>query len=294
MPVPALILLVATIADPGSVVTPSTAPSDSSPILVQGARDRDREISRFIKDLTPSYAHGQLSRFEGAVCPRVFGLLPEYNQLVADRMRAVAAAADIRVGKPGCQANVVVIVANDKAEFLRRAAKERYYIFPREWSGATVRALAKDPSPAVAWTVEDEHSSDGVEFDYSREAPLNRQVGALSRLRPTSRHYFLASVLVVQADALDSFSTRQFADYAAMRTFVRTDPARVKGSSSPTILSLLDTPMGEAAPLSLTEWDLSFLKSFYGSRLNYYTETQRAEMKGKMRRELERQRAKQQ
>jgi hypothetical protein len=79
-----------------------------------------------------------------------------------------------------------------------------------------------------------------------------------------------------------------------MRTFVRTDPARIKGSSTPTILGLLDTPMGEPAPLSLTEWDLSFLKTFYASRLNSYTETQRAEMKGAMRRELEKQQAKKQ
>jgi len=273
-------------------ITPVAASPPSAPdsaIVVQGTRDRDKQINDFIRELTPTIPgpQGQLSRFEEKVCPQVFGLPAAYDQLVAERMRAVAAAAGIPVGKEGCRANVVVIVTADKADFIKRASVKRSYIFPRAWSGSTIRALQRDRSPAVAWTVEEKYSADGIEFDYGNEVPLNRSIGSLSRLKPTARPRTLASVLVIQTDALDGLSTRQLADYAAMRTFVNTEPRRVEASARNTILTLLDTPMGQPVPLSLTAWDLSFLKSFYASRLNSYAGYQRAEMKGIMRRELD-------
>jgi hypothetical protein len=55
-----------------------------------------------------------------------------------------------------------------------------------------------------------------------------------------------------------------------------------------TILSVIDAPMGSAIPLTLTAWDLSFLKAFYASSKESYAEYQRAEMRRAMRRELDR------
>jgi hypothetical protein len=270
-----------------SMVEP--VPSDSSAIVVEGARNRERQIDNFVKELTPVPIHGQLSRFEDAVCPQVFGMPAAYNQLVAERMRAVAAAAGIPVGKASCRTNIVVVLTEDKADFIKRAALKRSYIFPQAWSGSQIRALERDPAPAVAWTIEEEISSDGKGFDYHGESAINRTVGFASRLRPPARPRSLASVLVIQADALDGLSTRQLADYAAMRTFVHTDPALIKGSSTQTILTLLDTPMGQPVPLTVTTWDLSFLKSFYSSHLNSFAEYQRSEMARSMRRDLDKQ-----
>lgn len=281
-----LVALLVSLGASGLAPAPSS-PSDS-PIVVEGARDRDKQIDNFVKELTPAPIHGQLSRFEDAVCPRVFGMPAAYNQLVAERMRAVAAAAGIPVGKASCRPNVVVVVTNDKADFLKRAAIRASYIFPQAWSGSQIRALERDPAPAVAWTIEEEISSDGIGFDYHAQSPINRTVGLASRLKPPARPHSLASVLIIQADSLNGLSTRQLADYAAMRTLVHTEPAQIKGSTQ-TILTLLDTPMGEPVPLTLTAWDLSFLKSFYSSHLNSFAEYQRSEMARSMERDLDKQ-----
>ena len=77
------------------------------------------------------------------------------------------------------------------------------------------------------------------------------------------------------------------ADYVAMRALVRTDPKRLRTSSADTILSVIEAPMGSAVPLTLTAWDLSFLRAFYASGKNNYAEYQRSEMQRLMKRELD-------
>ena len=77
----------------------------------------------------------------------------------------------------------------------------------------------------------------------------------------------------------------QVADYAAMRIFARTDPAKLKGSA-PTILDILEAPMGSAVPVTLTDWDLGFLRSLYASHGRQYANRQRKEMEGLLRKDL--------
>ena len=98
----------------------------------------------------------------------------------------------------------------------------------------------------------------------------------------------MTSVLVVQANALAGLTATQFADYAAMRTFVRTDPNQVRAPPSQTILKVMDAPMGTAVPLSLTNWDLSFLEAYYASGTQSYANVQRNEIAQRMKRELDR------
>lgn len=271
-------------------VVPAAPPPEqaaSGPeIVVRGARDRDRQISQFISDLTPAPSHGQLARFEDKLCPRAYGMPASYDELVTGRMRAVAAAAGIPLGKVDCRPNAVVIVTRDKRSFIKRLAQQRPYMVPDEWSGWTLRDVARDPSPAAAWSIEDERASDSAGFYPAKEQRINWKAGGESRLRANSRPVFVASVLVIQADALEGFSTRQLADYAAMRAFVHVDPKRIDRKSN-TILTLLDTPMGEPAPLTLTEWDLSFLKAYYSGTLNRFAEYDRAQMTSAMKRDLD-------
>jgi hypothetical protein len=87
---------------------------------------------------------------------------------------------------------------------------------------------------------------------------------------------FEAAALIVEQGALDGLSTTQLADYAAMRLFAKTDPQRLAGSSAPTIMGILDAPMGSAVPLTLTDWDLSFLRGLYASPNNLYAGAQRS------------------
>ena len=97
----------------------------------------------------------------------------------------------------------------------------------------------------------------------------------------------MASLVVIQLDALRGLTTTQLADYAAMRVFARTQPSRLERSSAPTILNVIDAPMNSEVPLTLTQWDLGFLRALYGSAENHYATQQRHEMRRLLRRELD-------
>src|SRR5205085_4071789 len=180
----------------------------------------------------------------------------------------------------------VVMITKDKRSFIRRLAQQRPYMVPDEWSGWTLGHVAGDPSPTAAWFIEDKRLSDAAGYFPAKETAINWKAGGESRLRTNTRPFFVASVVVIQSDALEGFSTRQLADYAAMRAFVHIDPKRIDKTSN-TILTLLETPMGQPAPLTLTDWDLSFLKAYYSSTLNRYADYQRSQMTGAMKVELE-------
>lgn len=90
------------------------------------------------------------------------------------------------------------------------------------------------------------------------------------------------------SDALAGLTLVQLANYAAMRAFARTDPARLAQSAAPTILHVLDAPIGSAVPVTLTQWDLSFLRALYASSANNYATRQRSEMRRLVRDDLER------
>lgn len=271
---------------------PPPTPREPSPIVVQGVHDRDKQIRSFIREMTPAPVHGQLSRFDAPVCPAAAGLPAEQSALVTARMRRVAAAAGMRVAKPGCDANVILIVTGDKNGLLKKLEKFRPEYFPADWSLFQVHDLEHDPSPVAAWQFEGRTWADGRPIsddiiasgtDYGA---LQRTIEPQSRLHPSARRDFLTSIVVVQRDALDGLTTTQLADYAAMRAFVRTDPKQVHAGAD-TILSVIDAPMGSAVPLTLTPWDLSFLRAFYASGKNSYAEYQRSEIQQLMKRELD-------
>lgn len=263
------------------------SPAQNEPIVVEGTANLQKQIDRFIKNLTPAPIHGQLSRFETKVCPLAVGLGRDQGALVIARMRRVAEAAHIPLAKSNCRPNVILIVAADKRALLERLERERPYMFPDSWSLSRIHELERNPAPAAAWAIEGVTSADGQALNQGAEVAVNRTFRVGSRLTPSARPYFAAAVVVVQSNALDGLTTTQLADYAAMRAYVRTDPGKLDASTPGTILTLLDTPMGQPVPITLTAWDLSFLKSFYASRENSYSEYQRAQMKGAMKRELE-------
>jgi hypothetical protein len=63
-----------------------------------------------------------------------------------------------------------------------------------------------------------------------------------------------------------------------MRALARTDPGRLPASAPPTILRVLDAAAESEVPLSLTRWDLGFLRGLYASRANLNATAQRGEI----------------
>ncbi len=238
-------------------------PPPADQIVVTGTRDRDEQVRDFVRALTPARS-GAVPRFIDAVCPHVTGMVPAAAERVVARLRATAAAGGLRVLPPGCVPNAFLIIARDKGAFIRALARTRPDSFGL-MTAAQIRRLARTPGPAAAWVLEGPVDADGIplRFDESIGAYRDDTVVAASRLRTASARGFDASALVVEAAALNGLTGVQLADYAAMRLFAKLDPARLEEPLPPTILTVLTTPMGQPVQITMSEWDLGFLRGLY-------------------------------
>ena len=263
------------------------APGEEGEIVVEGIRERDRQIERFVGALTEAPMRGQLSRFDWQVCPAVAGLPQAQADAIVQRMRQVAQAAGVPLADPGCAPNALVIATPDKAATLRWLRRE----YPAYFRNALDERIQvpNEPGPAVAWQIESRLDEDGrpVGVDLINQRYVVESTRSPSRLTAASRPHFVASVLVVQLDALAGLTTTQVADYAAMRVFAKTDPSRLARSTAPTILNVLDAGMDSEIPLSMTQWDLGFLKALYASEENHFASQQRGEMRRLLEQELD-------
>ncbi len=224
---------------------PKEEPS-SSEIIVQ-AINPDRQIRDFVEALTDAPIGGQLSRFSWAVCPAATGLPHAQNEAVRDRMRRVARAAAIPVAGEGCRPNVLLIAVPDKKALIEGL----YKTYPAYFSGLSrdkVRGLASGPGPAAAWHVEGKLSADGELVPREGVGGPHRYEGTRdpSRLSSATRPHFITAAVVVEHKALTGLTTTQLADYAAMRAFARTDPERLEKATAPSILTVLEAPMGSS------------------------------------------------
>jgi hypothetical protein len=102
-----------------------------------------------------------------------------------------------------------------------------------------------------------------------------------------ARPVYLMSIVVIERRGLDGLTTTQIADYAAMRAFSDASPARARETGAPTILTILETPMGSEMPLSMTAWDLSFLRGLYASPPSLFSNAQRGAIGAYMKRHID-------
>ena len=283
----------------------ASAAQDTGEIVVEGARNRAKQIQAFVKALTPTPIGGQISRFDRMVCPAAVGLTEAQNRRVVERMREVARAAKIELGEAKCEPNAIVIVADDKDQFLRELRKSHpaYFATPL---GESIPA-PKEKGPATAWHIEGLLDANGAEagimtqsasrgpgyagsgngfIEESRKAYSVDSTDG-TRIMPTSRPHFLAGILVVERSSLAGLTTTQLADYASMRIYGRTDPGRLANSAAPSILTILDRPMGSTIPITLTQWDLTFLTSLYASEALQFATQQRVSISRQFQRDLE-------
>jgi hypothetical protein len=259
---------------------PAPPPADQSTIVVTGQRNTKERITDFVRALTPVPWNRQISRFEQSVCPAVSGLPAPQEQAVAKRIAVVAKSIGLDVGGARCTPNIVVIVTADKAAFLQQLRRYRADYFG-DLTRNQVKRVLRQPGPAAAWQLAGpDLNASGVEINYdpSMGMPVNRTTDAGSRITAAARPQFESAVVVIERGALDGLTTTQLADYAAMRAFARIDATQVEGASAPTILRVLETPMGAPVPITMTEWDFGFLRGLYTAPPNLSTAAQRSEI----------------
>jgi hypothetical protein len=246
----------------------------SDEILVTGTRSLDSQVRDFVVALGRLPGGERAGRFEQDFCPAVIGATKSGAYAITARLRVVARAVGLEVGKPDCVANAFLIVTDDKRQFIEALAKKRPEFFG-SLEPIQIRRLARSQGPAAAWQLVGKVNARGVPITNSGEGvPINRTIDPPMRLTAAARPVFEAAALVLTRSSLQGLDATQLADYSAMRLLARTDPSRVAGS--PTILNILDAPMGTEVPLSLTKWDLGYLKGLYSSPDALQASAQRA------------------
>ncbi len=72
-----------------------------------------------------------------------------------------------------------------------------------------------------------------------------------------------------------------------MRTFAAADPDKVMKTGAPSILTVLGQPDDRPLPITITYWDLGFLKALYATSNAYYSNRRRHEMENVVKKELQ-------
>lgn len=257
-----------------------------APIVVTGERTSDEQIDAFVKALTPTPAGGQIARFETHICPAALGLPPQQRAAVEARIRLVADAVGLRVAGPKCAANVVVMVTRDKKALLDTLAK-KYPALLGDLSSAERKRIREEPGPVAAWQAEAVINADGQRLSDEDGVAVNHTTRVASRITAAARPTFAAAAVVVELAALDGLTPTQLADYAVMRSFARTEPAKLAAAAPSTILRVIDAPAGTEVPITLTEWDFGFLRGLYAAPKNLSASAQRSEIGRTLERQLD-------
>ena len=222
------------------------------------------------------------------MCPTALGVSPAQKDAIVARIRRVAAAAGAPVAGARCKANVVLAVAEDKRAFIELLLR-KYPDLLGDLSTREARRLAQSPGRAAAWQLAGPPlNADGIEIadPQTGDVATNQTFTNGSRITAAARPHVAAAMVVVERAALVGLTVTQLADYATMRALGHADPAALGGSTAPTILTVLDAAPGSETPVTLTGWDLGFLKALYAAPENIYAAGQRSAIRRDLQRSL--------
>jgi hypothetical protein len=243
----------------------ASKPQDGA-IVVTGQREVPPAVARRYVGQISSSIDGQLTQFREPVCPVVIGFAPQYNEVVAQRIRTVAANAGVQVAKEKCRANLVLMIAKDADSLVKAMRTKTPNLFEGVDDTDLKRAFAE--GPVHVWNRTQLRNEDGQAVGHSATQDgsafanvLNVKSASIIEL-PTQRA-IVGSMVVIDDDATLGKTLTQIADYAAMRALAGARPPR-QGVEADTILTLFDADA--TAPPSMSLVDQSYLEGLYATR----------------------------
>lgn len=237
-------------------------PQDDSAIVVVGAKGvPPKAAKRFVRQVSSS-VEGQLARFAEPICPIVAGLGPEAAKAIESRLRAVALDAGAKVGRPGCQPNIALMIAHDADDFVVALRKR----FPGFFGNLDMRNLRKAlrEGPVHAWSTIETRDEVGNRADSDDDGTKYINMINASRITMPTTQVTVKSIVVIDDQAVVGKSVVQIADYLAMRTLAGARPPK-DGSNVDSIITLFDKDTTFTDP-ELTALDQGFLQGLYNSR----------------------------
>lgn len=255
-------------AAPAAAAPKEAATEVESVVVTAAPRETISEFVRSISD--PVRRGGKLARWNRTICPATLGLQRDYAQYMNDRVASVAMGAGLKVAKPGCTPDILIIVSADTPTLLAEMAEDHKDLFAtRRWSyertnsggSQTFERFIQSDRPVRWWHVSETVPADGRGF--GADDKTVRVEG--TRVRATMREDFAFVIIVVDARQAEGIGYQALADYVAMASLAQLNPD-VNSAQVPTILNLFDRKGAADQPEGLTDWDKAYLKGLYTAR----------------------------
>lgn len=143
---------------PGQTPPPSHASGSANtvaPVTVRAPRLTRSQALKTSETFVRTYAAptvvlDQYARWRGPVCVLVTGLVPDEAAIVASRIDDVAKALGLKVGRPGCRANIEIVFTDQPQGLLDSVARRRDWMLGYHYPSQT-KALKTVTRPVQAW-----------------------------------------------------------------------------------------------------------------------------------------------
>lgn len=258
-------------------------------IVVQGQRYTEEQLQSEARDFVTTLAvpsfNNQYSRWNAPVCPVVQGLGEAHARMVTDKVRAIAAEAGARVGKPGCDGNIVIVFTDDARGVYRKVAARNGGMFSTNNVGpAEHKALSQSDMPVRWWyglsamdlsgmrASPDRMGGAASSGDYN-SGTLNNYNGG-SHIRTGIRMDQFAAAVLVDVKLAEGARLDALAAYVAMVTLT----AQRMPSPPVSVRSIANLFVaGRDRETDLTDWDRAYLKALYKTPANLALTAHRAQ-----------------
>ena len=258
----------------------ATAPPAASPTVVSGVDVEVRlppDVMKRIDSAVTSFVHTQARPKVGAiyrfsqwgyqVCPTTFGLTPDMNAFVSQRIKDVAAKAGVPGDGTCSGTNVLVVITSQPAALMADVRDHHENLLGYHFIGET-KALAAFQPPMKSWYV----TTTSKPVYITKNSPVYRVLdyayGPMvdcpqerCRFLPVMKSRFAFALIVVEAGRIAGKPIGAVADEIAMTALSRAGP-REGCSPLPTVMDLLD-PACPPSDTGLTPYDEAFLKALY-------------------------------
>lgn len=269
------------VADPGSAADPAPAASEPATTVegVTVTAPNRATISEFIRDITEETSDGRVARWNHTICPATVGLQRRYAEYLNERLASVARDAGLKVARPGCRPDILIIVTPDVQAVLTEMERAHKDVFAeRRWSdertsaggSQSFAAFMQSDKPVRWWHVSETVAASGQ--------PIGNGVtmqASGSRLRDTVREDFAVVIVVVDANKARGVTYQALSDYLAMVSLAQLNPNVNAGQVSSVLNIFNDIEAGRPPATGITGWDRRFLKSLYAQRADTPARSQR-------------------
>ena len=271
---------------PSDMPAPQAQPDDTDlgEIVVEGQRLRD-VANAYVRSIAAPVVGRKAAKWSHDICVGVMGLQREAAGQMADRVSDWAFSLGLAIKAPGCEPDVIIVVAENGDEAARQMVRSKPRLFRTGISHSDVGGAALRRFQNSGQTVRWWHVSVPVDDDSGQpigrlpgQAPFAggeirsaNDAGAFgrinrhpSRLSDASRDDLMRAIVVIDADAFDQAGFGQVADYVSMVALAQIAPDAQP--TAPSILNLFEA--GAQQEDTLTSWDVGYLHALYSTSQN--------------------------